>query len=54
MENLSDNDLESTTKNAFQELVHGLKNEDSDISDMFCSRSPELEVFMTYYYIMSI
>ena len=55
-ENLSDNDLESTTKNTFQKLVYGLKNEDSDISYMFSpySRSPELEVFLTYYYIMII
>ena len=53
-ENLSDEDLKSVTKNAFQELVFRLENEDSDISDMFCSRSPELEVFLTYYYIMII
>merc|ERR1711973_547868 len=40
---LPDEHFKRFTKNAFQELVHGLKNEDSDISDMFCSRSPELE-----------
>merc|ERR1711973_1070594 len=39
----SDEDLKTVTKHTLQELVHGLKNEDSDISDMFCSRSPELE-----------
>ena len=37
---LSDNDLESITKSTFQKLVYGLKNEDSDISNMFCSRNP--------------
>ena len=36
-ENLADNDLESATKSTFQKLVYGLENEDSDISDMFCS-----------------
>ena len=47
-ENLSDEDLESITRNAFQELVYGLKNEDSDISEMFCPRSLDLEVHLTY------
>ena len=47
-ENLSDEDLESVTKNAFQELVYGLKNEDYDISEMFCPRSSDLEVHLTY------
>ena len=47
-ENISDEDLESVTKNAFQELVNGLKNEDSDISEMFCPRSSDLEVHLTY------
>ena len=51
-ENLSDEDLKSATKNAFQELVNRLENEDSDISDMFCSPIPELEVFLTYFYII--
>ena len=47
-ENLSDNDLESATKSTFQKLVHGLKNEDSDISYMFCSQRPDLEVHLSY------
>ena len=47
-ENLSDEDLESVTKNAFQELVYGLKNEDSYISEMFCQRISDLEVHLTY------
>ena len=32
--NLSDNNLESATKSTFQKLDYGLKNEDSDISNM--------------------
>merc|ERR1711937_66710 len=42
-QNLSDKDLKTVTKNALQELVSGLKNEDSDISNMFCSKFPSLE-----------
>ena len=41
-------DLESTTKNTFQKLVYGLKNEHSDISYMFCSQRPDLEVHLSY------
>ena len=57
-ENHSHNDLEYATKSTFTKLVYGLKNED-DISNMFCLpygpwRSSELEVFLTYYYIMCI
>ena len=49
-ENLSDNDLEFATKNTFQKLTYGLKKEDSDISNMFCSTAPDLEVHLSYYY----
>ena len=47
-ENLSPNNLESATKSTFQKLVYGLRNEDSDISYMFCSERPDLEVHLTY------
>ena len=43
---LSDEDFKTITKNAFQELVSGLKNEDSDISYMFSDRN--MEVHLTY------
>ena len=46
--NHSHNDLEYATKSTFQKLVYGLKNEDSDISYMFCSERPDLEVHLTY------
>ena len=49
-ENLSRNDLESATKSTFQKLVCGLKNEEHDISYMFCSQRPDLEVDLSYYY----
>ena len=43
---LSDEHFKRFTKNAFQELVSGLKNEDSDISYMFSDRN--MEVHLTY------
>ena len=50
-ENLSDEDLKTVTKNAFQELVSGRKNEDSDISYMFSPLLvPDLEVHLTCKY----
>ena len=46
---LSDEDLKTVTKNAFQELVSGLKNEDSDISFMLDPYMlPDLEVHLNY------
>ena len=48
-ENLSDEDLKTVTKNAFQELVSGLKNEDFDISYMLDPYMlPGLEVHLNY------
>ena len=49
LENSCENscDLENVNEIAFQRLIHGLKNEDSDISDMFCPQSPDLEVHLT-------
>ena len=46
--NLSDNDLESATKSTLRKIVSGLKNGDSDISNMFCSQRPDLEVHLSY------
>ena len=37
-------DLENVTKNALQRLIHGLKNVDAKITDLFCPRFPDLEV----------
>ena len=45
--NLSDNDLESATKSTLRKIVSGLENED-DISNMFCSQRPDLEVHLSY------
>ena len=45
--NLSDNDLESATKSTLRKIVSGLENED-DISYMFCSQRPDLEVNLSY------
>ena len=48
-ENLSDEDLKTITKNAFQELVAGLENEDSYIPYMFSRDNIwDLEVHLTY------
>ena len=49
-ENLSDEDLKTVTKNAFQELVSGLKDEDSDISYMIYPSkwNRNMEVHLTY------
>ena len=49
-ENLPDEHLKMVTKNAFQELVSGLKDEDSDISYMiFPPRwNRNMEVHLTY------
>ena len=47
-ESLSDEDLENITKNAFQRLIIGLKNDDSKIKHLFCPRSSDLEVNLTY------
>ena len=49
-ENLSDEDLKTVTKNAFQELVSGRKNEDSDISYMInpYAWNRNMEVHLTY------
>ena len=44
---LFDEDLASCTKIALQGLINGLENEDSDITEMFCPRSPDLEVYLT-------
>ena len=44
---LFDEDLASCTKNALQGLITCLKNEASDISEMFCARRPGLEVYLT-------
>ena len=44
---LFDGDLASCTKNALQGLINGLENEDSDITEMFCPRSLDLEVYLT-------
>merc|ERR1711937_1480 len=38
-----DEDLASCTKSALFGLVNGLENEDSDITEMFCPWSPDLE-----------
>ena len=48
-ENFPDEDLKTVTKNAFQELVSGLNDEDSDISYMiFPSFWNDMEVHLTY------
>ena len=48
LDSFSDEDLENITKNAIQRLIHGLKNDDAKITDLFCPRSPDLEVNLTY------
>ena len=47
-ENLSDEDLASGTEIAFRGLASGLKNEETDFTEMFCPRSLDLEVYQTY------
>ena len=49
-ENLSDEALKMVTKNALQELISGLKNEDSDISYMLSPYrwNQNMEVHLTY------
>jgi len=42
-ENLSDEDLASGTEIAFRGLASGLKNEETDFTEMFCPRSLDLE-----------
>ena len=42
-----DEDLASGTKFALQGLVNALENEDSDMTKMFCPRTPMLEVYLT-------
>ena len=50
-ENLSDEDLASGTEIAFRGLASGLKNEETDFTEMFCPRSLDLEVYQTYLFI---
>ena len=47
-ESLSDEELENFTKNAIQRVIHGLKNDGAKNKHLFCPRSPDLEVNLTY------
>ena len=47
-ESISDEDLENITKNALQRVIDGLKNDGAKNKHLFCPRSPDLEVNLTY------